>query len=94
MKSFLSDPESGQLMLEMHCLTLTIAKKTLDEGIFKNAQRTTDHTPPSFQVGNRVSFKNKQPGQWDLKWRIRYRIVHIKHDRHDLHIKNQATGKT
>ena len=43
----------------------------------------------------RVLFKkNKQPGKWDLKWRPRYRIVHIGHDRHYLHIENQATGKT
>ena len=34
-----------------------------------------------------------QPGKWDLKWRPRYRIVQIKHNRHFLHIENQATGK-
>ena len=50
--------------------------------------------PPSFKLGDRVYFKNKQPGKWDLKWRPRYRIVHIEHDSYYLHIKNQATGKT
>ena len=53
-----------------------------------------DRKPPSFQLGDRVYFKNKQPGKCDLKWRPRYRIVHIEHDRHYLHIENQATGKT
>ena len=28
-----------------------------------------------------------------LKWRPRYRIVHIEHDRHFIHIENQATGE-
>ena len=39
-------------------LALTIAKKTLDENRFKNTQKTKDHTPPSFQVSDRVYFKN------------------------------------
>ena len=38
-------------------------------------------------------FKNKQPGKWDLKWRPGYSIVHIEHNRHLIHIENQATGK-
>ena len=93
MQWFLSDPESGWLNLEMHYLALATAKKTLDENRFKNAQKTMDHTPPSFQVGNRVYFKNKQPRKWDLKQRARYRIVCIKCNRHYLHIENQARGK-
>ena len=56
--------------------------------------KTTDHTSSSFQVGDRVYFKNKQPGKWDLKWRARYSIVCMEHDEHYLHIKNQSTGKT
>ena len=52
-----------------------------------------DRKPPSFQLGDRVYFRNKQPGKWDLKWRPRYRIVHIELDRHYLHIENQATEK-
>ena len=48
---------------------------------------------PAFQEGDHVNFKNKQPGKWDLKWRPRYRIVCTEHDRHFLHIENQATGK-
>ena len=78
----------------MHCFVIAIAKKTLDENRLKNAQKSTDYMQPSFQVGDRVYFKNKQPGKWDLKWRARYRIVHIECHRHYLHIKNQATGKT
>ena len=65
----------------------------LDENCFKTAQKTKDRTPPTFKIGDRVYFKNKQPSKWDLKWRPGYRIVHIEPDRHFPHIKNQATGK-
>ena len=67
---------------------------TLDENCFRNAKKTTDRKPPSFQLGDRVYFKNKQPGKWDLKWRPQYRIVNIECDEHYLHIENQATGQT
>ena len=66
---FLGDPRSGQLNLENHHLTLAITKKTLDENHFRNVQKTMGRKPPSFQLGDRVYFKNKQPGKWDLKWR-------------------------
>ena len=49
---------------------------------------------PNFKVGDRASFKDKQPGEWDLKWIAGYRIVCIEHNRHYLHIENQATRKT
>ena len=52
-----------------------------------------DRTPPSFKIGDRVCFKNKQPSKWNLKWRPGYRIVHIECNGHFLHIENQATGK-
>ena len=95
MQHFLGDPESGQLNLEAHQHELAIAKKTLDENhFFRNAQKTMDRKPPTFQLGDRVSFKNKHPGKWDLKWRPRYRIVCIEHARHYLHIKNKAIRKT
>ena len=74
MQCFLRDPESGMLNLEMHRLALAIAKKTLDENQFKTAHKTTDCTAPSFKIGDRVYFKNTQPGKWDLKWRPGYRI--------------------
>ena len=48
---------------------------------------------PAFQIGDSVYFKNKQPGKWDIKWRPGYRIVHIEHDGHFIHMENQATGK-
>ena len=64
---FLGNPESGLLNLEVHCLTLAIANKTLDESCFTTAQ-TMDREPPSFKIGNRFYLK-KQPGKWDLKWR-------------------------
>ena len=93
MQCFLGDPDSGMLNLEAHRLLLAITKKTLDENRFKTALKTMDWTPPSFKIGNRVYFKNKQPSKWDLKWRPGYRIVHIEQDGHFLHIENQATGK-
>ena len=58
---FLVDPVSGMLNLGTHRLALYIAKKTLDENRFKMSQKTIDHTPPSFRIGDRVYFKNKQP---------------------------------
>ena len=90
---FLEDLESGLLNLEAHHLALAITKKTPDEYCFRTAQKTTDRGQPSFKIGNRVYFKNKQPGKWDLKWRPGYRIVHIECDGLYLHIENQATEK-
>ena len=81
------------LNLEAHRLALATAKKTLDENCFKTAQKTMDRTQPSFKIGDRVYFKNKQPGKWYPKWRPRNRIVQIEHDGHFLHIENQDTGK-
>ena len=93
MQCFLGDPGSRMLNLEAHRLVLAIAKKTLDENRFRTAQKTIDQTPPSFKIGDRVYFKNKQPSKWDLKCRPGYRIVCIEHDGHFLHIENQATRK-
>ena len=75
MQQFLGDPDSGMLNLEAHRFALAIAKKTLDENHFKAAHKTMDRTPPTFKIGDRVYFKNEQPGRWDLKWRPGYRIV-------------------
>ena len=80
-------------MLNLEAIVLAIAKIMLDENHSKTAQKTMDMTPPSFKIGDRVYFKNKQPSKWDLKWRPGYRIVQIEHSRHFLHIENQATGK-
>ena len=63
MQHFLGESESGKLNLENHCLTLTIAKKTLDENHFQHAWKTTDRKPFSFQLGDRVYFKNKHAGK-------------------------------
>ena len=52
-----------------------------------------DRKPPSFNIDNKVYFKNKQPGKWDLKWRPAYRIVQIECNGHFLHIKNQVSRK-
>ena len=64
MQCFLGDLESGRLNIETHWLALVIAKKILDENCFKNVQKTIDRKPPFFQIGDRVYFKNKQPGKW------------------------------
>ena len=93
MQHFLGDPDSGKLNLETHRLALAIAKKTLDKNRFTATQKTLARNQPAFQIGDHVYFKNKQPGKWDLKWRPGYRIVCIEHDRHFIHIENQATGK-
>ena len=90
----LGDPESGLLNLDAHHLALVIAKKTLDENCFRTAQKTTNRDAPSFQTDERVYFKSKQPGKWDLKLRLGNQIVCIEHDEHYIHIENQATGKT
>ena len=95
MQHFLEDPDSGKLHLETHRLALAIAKKTLDENRFTAMQKTISRDNPTFQIGDHVYFKNKQPRKWDLKWRPSYQIVHIKHNRHFnfIHTENQATGK-
>ena len=94
MQWFLGDPDSGLLNLKAHQLALAIAKKTLDENHFRTSEKTMDRKPPPFNIGNRVYFKNKQPGKWDLKWRPEYRIFCIEHNGHYLHFANQATRKT
>ena len=93
MQHFLGDPNSGMLNLETNRLALAIAKKTLDENRFTATQKMMTGDKAAFQVGDHVYFKNKQPGKWDLKWRPGYRIVCIEHDRHFIHIKNQALEK-
>ena len=93
MKWLLGYPDSRLLNLEAHRLALAIAKKTLDENHFRTAQKTMNRKPPSFNIGNRVYFKNKQPGKWDLKWRPGYRIVQIEHDWHFLHINKPSYWK-
>ena len=81
------------LNLETHRLALAIAKKTLDENRFRTSQKTMARDKPAFQIGDCVYFKNKQPSKWDLKWGPRYKIFHIEHDGHFIHIENQAMGK-
>ena len=93
MQHFLGDPDSSVLNLETHRLPLAIAKKTLDENRFKTAQKTMARDKPAFQIGDCVYFKNKQPGKWDSKWRLGYRIVCSECNGHFIHIENQATGK-
>ena len=81
------------LNLEAHRLAVAIAKETLDENHFKAAQKTMDRQPPSFKIGDRVYFKNKQPDKWDLKWRPGYRIVQTEHNGHFLHMEIKPQEK-
>ena len=67
MQQFPGDSEYKLLNLEAHHLALAIVMKTLDENYFRTGQKTTNREPPSFKIGDRVYFKNKQPGKWDLK---------------------------
>ena len=73
---------NSSIILKSHCLVLAIVKETSDENGFKHSQKITNCTPPNFKVGNRVFFKDKQPGKWDLKWRTGYRIVCIECNGH------------
>ena len=93
MQCFLGDPESGLLNLEAHQIALAIAKKTLGENHFRTSQKIMDKEPHTFKLGDRVYFKNKQPVKWDLKWRPRYKIIHIEHDGHYPHIKKGPQGR-
>ena len=94
MQRFLWDAESELLNLEEHHLALAIAKEMLDKSNFQTAQKIKNREAPSFKIGDRVYFKNKQPGKWDLKWRPGYWIVCVECDGHYIHIENQANGKT
>ena len=94
MQLFLGNPESGLLNLEAHHLALVIAKKTLDENCFRTTQKSWIESHHPSKIGDRVYFKNKQPGKWDLKWRPGYRNVPIECDGHYPHIESQSTEKT
>ena len=53
MQQLLGNPESGHLDLKSHRLAVAMAKKTSDENRFKHAQKTSNCTPPNFQIGGR-----------------------------------------
>ena len=72
---FLVDPDLGLLCLNQHRLSLSIAKKYLDDHRFLTAEKMTDRVEPGFKVGDRVYFKNKTPGK-----------PQIEHKEHYLHI--------
>ena len=67
MQHFLGDPDSGMLNLETYRLALAIAKKKLDENRFTPTQKKMARDKPSFQTGDSVYFKNKQPSKTGLK---------------------------
>ena len=58
MQHFLGDPDSGKIHLETHTLALAIAKKTLDENRFTASQKTVSRDNPTFNIEDRVYFKN------------------------------------
>ena len=54
---------------------------------------TTNSMPPDFKFGDRAFFKNKQPGEWNLKWRACYRTVHIEYNGQYLHMETKLQEK-
>ena len=56
-------------------------------------KKMTDRAEPGYKVGDRVYFKNKTPGKWDLKWRAGYRIIQIECKGHYLHIEKPSHRK-
>ena len=67
MQCFLGNPESGRLNLETHLLALAIAKKTLDENHFKNAQKTLERKPPSFKTRKQCILQEQATGKMGFK---------------------------
>ena len=74
-------------------ISLSCCKENNGWELLQYCTKTMDREPPSFKIGDRIYFKNRQPGKWDLKWRPGYKIIHIECDGHYLHIENQASGK-
>ena len=68
---FLGDPDSGLLCLDQHRLSLSIAKKYLDDHRFLTAEKTTDRAEPGFKVGDRVLFNEIHHGNEILRSHIR-----------------------
>ena len=59
---FLGDPDSGLLCLDQHQLSLSIAKKYLDNHRFLTAEKTTDRAEPGFKVGDISKTKPQENG--------------------------------
>ena len=57
---FLGNPDLGLLCLNQHRLSLSIAKKYLDDHRFLTAEKMTDRAEPGFKVGDKVSKTNPQ----------------------------------
>ena len=73
--------------------SLSIAKKYLDDHRFLTAEKMIDRAEPGFKVGDRVYFKNKTPGKWDLKWRAGYRIIQIECEGVTCTLKTKPQGR-
>ena len=85
---WLTQPGSPSSSLS-HC-----KENTRMNNCFRTGQKTMDREPPSFKIGDRVYFKNKQPGKWDLKMETWIRdCPYWACNGHYLQIENQATGK-
>ena len=64
---FLGNPGSGLLCLDQHRLSLSIAKKYLDDHRFLTAEKTTDRAEPGFKVGDRVQNPRKMGPQMESR---------------------------
>ena len=58
---FLGDPDLGLLCLDQHQLSLSIAKKYLDDHRFLTAEKTTDRAEPGFKVGDKSILQKQNP---------------------------------
>ena len=56
---FLGNPDSGLLCLNQHQLSLSKAKKYLDDHRFLTAEKMTDKAKPGFKVGDKFISKTK-----------------------------------
>ena len=57
---FLGNPDSGLLCLDQHRLSLSIAKKYLDDHRFLTTEKMTDRAEPGFKVGDSL-FQKQNP---------------------------------
>ena len=58
---FLGDLDSGLLCLDQHRLSLSIAKKYLDDHRFLTAEKTTDRAEPGFKIGDESILQKQNP---------------------------------
>ena len=73
---FLGDPDLGLLCLNQHRLSLSIAKKYLDDHRFLTAEKMTDRAEPGFKVGDKSILQEQNPRKMgpQMESRIKNRL--------------------